>query len=58
MINPNDRLEAIWCWDSETGKKVLINVCTNKIIMTEDDLKKEKEDDDENRVSEETFPNC
>jgi hypothetical protein len=28
-------LEAIWCWDSETGKKYLLDVKTGKVIYDE-----------------------
>lgn len=31
-INPNDRVEAIWCVDSETGEELLIDLITSKIL--------------------------
>ncbi len=34
-----ERLDAVWCIDSETGEKVLIDRLTNKRILSEDPLK-------------------
>lgn len=31
-INPDDRIEAVWCKDSETGEEVLIDILTNRIV--------------------------
>jgi len=31
-------LNALWCWDSETGKEVLVNLFTGQVIMTREDL--------------------
>lgn len=35
-INPNERMEAIWCKDSETNEEMLIDRLTNKIIAKKD----------------------
>lgn len=35
-IDPNERVEAVWCVDSETGEHVLIDRLTNKIIARKD----------------------
>lgn len=35
-INPNDRIEAVWCKDSETGEEVLIEWLTSRIIAKKD----------------------
>ncbi len=32
-INPEERIDAVWCRDSETGDYVLIDTITNKILM-------------------------
>lgn len=34
-INPNERIEAVWCVDSETSERVLIDRLTNKILIRE-----------------------
>lgn len=36
-IDPNERVEAVWCKDSETSEEVLIDRLTNKIIARKDD---------------------
>lgn len=28
-------IDAVWCWDSETGEKVLLDRRTGQVIMTE-----------------------
>lgn len=35
-IDPNDRVEAVWCVDSETGEQVLMDCLTNKLIARKD----------------------
>lgn len=35
-LDPNERLEAVWCKDSETSEEVLIDQFTNKIIARRD----------------------
>ncbi len=35
-IDPNERIEAIWCVDSETGEQLLIDRLTNKIVAKKD----------------------
>lgn len=35
-INPNERVEAVWCKDSETGEEALIDCLTNMIIAKKD----------------------
>ena len=35
-IDPNDRIEAVWCKDSETSEEVLIDRLTNQIIARKD----------------------
>lgn len=35
-INPNDRIEAVWCKDSETSENVLIDRLTNRILAKKD----------------------
>jgi len=35
-VDPNNRIEAVWCVDSETGDEVLIDRLTNKIIVRKD----------------------
>ncbi len=35
-IDPNERIEAIWCIDSETGEQLLIDRLTNKIVAKKD----------------------
>lgn len=35
-IDPNDRVEAVWCINSETGEQVLIDRITNTIIARKD----------------------
>lgn len=35
-INPEERVEAVWCVDSETSEQVLIDRLTNKIIARKD----------------------
>ncbi len=32
-IDANERIEAVWCRDSETGDDILIDMLTNKIIV-------------------------
>lgn len=32
-VNPEDRIEAIWCVDSETGERVLIDLKTSEILV-------------------------
>lgn len=44
-MDMNETLDAVWCIDSETGHKVLMDRKTNKVIMTEECLKC-KEDKD------------
>lgn len=34
--DPNERVEAIWCVDSETSEELLIDLLTNKIIARKD----------------------
>jgi len=34
--DPNERLYATWCYNSETGEQVLIDRETNKIIARKD----------------------
>ena len=31
-VDPEERIEAVWCTDSETGERVLIDTITNKVI--------------------------
>ena len=31
--NPEDSIDAVWCWDSETGEKVLMCKKTNSLLM-------------------------
>lgn len=31
--DPNERVEAVWVYDSETSERVLIDCLTNKEIM-------------------------
>lgn len=35
-IGPNERVEAVWCVDSETGEQLLIDLITNKILAKKD----------------------
>ncbi len=35
-IDPNERVEAVWCVDSETGEQVLMDRLTNKPIARKD----------------------
>ena len=35
-IDPNNRSEAVWCVNSETGEQVLIDRLTNTIIARKD----------------------
>lgn len=35
-IDPNERLRALWCIDSETSEELLINLETNEIIARKD----------------------
>jgi hypothetical protein len=35
-IDPTERVEAVWCKDSETCEEVLIDRITNKIIARKD----------------------
>lgn len=35
--NPEDRIEAMWCIDSETGEMVLVNCLTHQIIARKDE---------------------
>lgn len=36
-IDPNERLDAVWCVDSETGEQILMNRETNKPIAKKDE---------------------
>lgn len=31
-------LEAMWCWDNETGEEILINIKTGQVICTKNEL--------------------
>jgi hypothetical protein len=33
MMNPEGVFRGLWCVDSETGERVLVNLDTNKIIL-------------------------
>lgn len=35
--NQDDTLNAVMCWDSETGKKYLIDRKTGQVLSSEDD---------------------
>ena len=38
-VNPDDRIEATWCTDSETGERLLIDHLTNKILARKENGK-------------------
>lgn len=40
-FNPEDTLDAVWCVDSETGKRYLLGRKTSQIIATEKEMKRE-----------------
>lgn len=42
MSEMDETMDAVWCVDSETGKKVLIDRKTNKVITTGEQLEKPK----------------
>lgn len=35
-IDPNNRVDAVWCVNSETGERVLVDRITNTIIAKKD----------------------
>lgn len=37
QFDPEQTLDAVWCQDSETGERVLIDRQTNQVIMRESD---------------------
>lgn len=32
LYDPEETLEAQWCWDAETGQKYLLNLRTGQVI--------------------------
>jgi len=36
-IDPNERVEAVWVIDSETGRKLLIDTLTNNVLVVIDE---------------------
>jgi len=38
-IDPEKRFEGRWCWDSETGEKLLINMASGQVIIRGKSLK-------------------
>lgn len=45
QVDPEKTLDAVWCWDSETGDKILMDRKTNKPIgrWTKSDIEKAKD---------------
>lgn len=35
-VDPNERVEAVWCIDSESGEELLIDLVTSKILARKD----------------------
>jgi hypothetical protein len=38
-VDPEKRLEAKWCWDSETGEKLLIDMLSGQVLVRGKDLR-------------------
>jgi len=51
-FDPEKRIEAKWCWDSETGEKFLIDMISGQILVRGKDLKDMAFGDHETRMLE------
>jgi len=36
MLRDDDKADQVWCWDSETGHKYLLDVKTGQVLETEE----------------------
>jgi hypothetical protein len=52
-IDPEKRFDGRWCWDSETGEKLLINMVTGQVIVRGRDLKDATHSSNEKQLLEE-----
>jgi hypothetical protein len=51
-VDPEKRFEAKWCWDSETGEKLLINMVSGQVLVRGKDLRDMAASDNEVRMLE------